>query len=266
MRHFSLRHYLSAVLVVAVVLPASSFAGAYFHLGFGFGCTGCYRPPMQCACPAPAPICPPAPVLRQSYVPQQVVSYEDVPRIEYRRQAYTEQVPVTTYEQVAETVYVPQQVTRTVPRTVMTQQTRYHDVAFQTTERIARTHTQMVPQTTIGFRPVPAPGGCSSCGETSLGLAPMAAPQYRSVLPAAAAPTIMAPTIVAPAHGGIPSMPAISISPYDAPGAVPQYDDVHWSNVRPRTAPIPGSTGVPVRGASLFRPAPTAATVWQSRF
>lgn len=261
MRCLSLRHYLSAVLVVAVVLPASSFAGAYFHLGFGFGCTGCRRPPMQCACPAPMPVCPPAgPVLQQSYVPQQVVSYEDVPRIEYRRQAYTEQVPVTTYEQVAETVYVPQQVTRTVPRTVMTQQTHYRDVAFQTTERIARTHTQMVPQTTIGFRPVSAPGGCSSCGETSLGLAPTAAPHYHSVLPAAA------PTIMAPTQSAIPSMPAISISPYDTPHAVPQYDDVNWSTVQPRIAPTPSSTGIPARGASMFRPAPTAATVWQSRF
>lgn len=266
MRPFSIRHYLSAVLVVAVVLPASSFAGVYFHLGFGFGCGGCHRPPMQCACPAPAPICPPAgPVFQQSYVPQQVVSYQDVPRIEYRRQAYTEQVPVTTYEQVAETVYVPQQVTRTVPRTVMTQQTRYRDVAVQTTERVARTHTQMVPQTTIGFSPVSHPGGCSSCGETSLGLAPLGVPQYGSVLPAAA-PTIMAPTIMAPSHSAIPSMPAISISPYDTPTAVPQYDDVNWSTVQPRTAPIPGRTGAPIRGTSLFRPAPTAATVWQSRF
>ena len=161
MRAFTLRHFLAAVVVVAVVLPASSPAGVYFNLGFGFGCTGCRRPAMNCVCPPPAPICPPVPVLQQSYVPQQFVSYEDVPRIEYRRQAFTEQVPVTTYEHVTETVYVPQQVTRTVPRTVMTEQTRYRDVAFQTTQRIARTHTRMVPQT-IGFTPVSAPGGCST--------------------------------------------------------------------------------------------------------
>ena len=256
MRPFTWRHVLAAAVVVAVVLPASSPAGVYFNLGFGFGCTGCHRPAMNCACPPPAPICPP--VLQQGYVPQQVVSYEDVPHIEYRRQTYTEQVPVTTYEQVTETVYVPQQVTRAVPRTVMTEQTRYRDVAFQTTQRVARTHTRMVPQT-IGFSPV-SPGGCSSCGETSLGLTPTAVPAYPSVLPASA------PTIMAPSNAAIPSMPAISISPYASPAAVPQYDDVNWSTVRPRSAPTPSSSHAPVRGTSLFRPAPSAATVWQSRF
>lgn len=282
---FNLRHVLAAVLVVAVVLPASSLAGAYFNLGFGLGCggcgfslssclcapcLGCRRPPMGCACPPPAPVCPPAgPVFQSSYVPQQFVSYEDVPRVEYRRQAFTEQVPVTTYEQVAETVYVPQQVMRTVPRTVLTEQTRYRDVAFQTTERIARTHTRMIPRTTIGFAPVRAPGGCSSCGETSFGHAPMASPAYPSVLPTAA------PTIMAPSNAAIPSMPTMSVSPYGVPnaasphgahGAVPQYDDVNWSNVRPRSAPTPSSSHAPVRGASMFRPAPSAATVWRSRF
>ena len=74
-----------------------------------------------------------------------------------------------------------------------------------------------------------------------------------------------APTIMAPSSSVIPSMPAISISPYGTPGAVPQYDDVNWSNVRPRTAPAPSSYA-PVRGTSLFRPAPSAATVWQARF
>jgi hypothetical protein len=249
-----MRHLMAAIVVVAVVLPASSFAGIYFNLGFGIGCGGCGHARPQCVCPTPCYGCPPAagPVLQSSYVPQQFVTYQDVPRTEIRRQAFVEQVPVTTYEQVTETVYVPQQVTRTIPRTVMTEQTRYRDVAFQTTQRIAQTQTRFVPQPTIGFAPV---SGCNSCGSSGIGFAPSAIPGYPSVVPTAD-----------PGPASIPSMPSISVSPYSTPSLVPQYDDINWSEVRPRTAPTPSRSHAPIRGTSLFRPAPSAATVWQSRF
>ncbi|MBL8849307.1 MAG: hypothetical protein JNG89_06465 [Planctomycetaceae bacterium] len=245
MRSFTLRHWLAAVLVVAVVLPASSMAGIYFNLGFGFSCNGCglgrvgcqcppcggcYRPPSGCVCPPPTV----GPALPTGCAPQ----------VQIQRQAYVEQVPVTTYQQVSETVYVPQQVTRMVPQTVMMQQTRYRDIAVQA-----------APQPTIGFAPV---SGCSSCGDGH-GFAPAAVHGYPSVLPTAA------PANVPPYTSGIPSMPSISVSPYAAPSAVPQYDDVNWTDVRPRT-PTPSHAHPPVRGTSLFRPAPSAATVWQSRF
>jgi hypothetical protein len=150
---------------------------------------------------------------------------------------------------VTETVYVPQQVTRTVPRTIMTQQTRFRDVAVQTTQPMFSP-----------FAPAAPAVGCNSCGDNHLGFTPTAVPPYPGVLPTAA------PTSVVPSATTIPSMPAISVSPYSTPTPVPEYDDVGWSNVRPRTAPTPSRSHAPVRGASMFRPAPSAATVWQSRF
>lgn len=248
MRPLTLRHIAAAVVVIALVLPASSLAGFYFHLGFGLGCGGCgfalssclcppcascHHPPAGCVCPPPAaPVLPP-------------VSY--VPRTEIHRQAYIEQVPVTTYEQVTQTVYVPHQITRTVPRTVMTQQTRFRDVAVQT----------MQP-TLQPFTPVSPAIGCNSCGSSHFGYTPAPLPGTTGVLPTAT------PTSIAPA--AIPTMPTISVSPYAAPTPVPQYDDVNWTDVRPRATPTPSRTHTPIRGTSLFRPAPSAAAVWQSRF
>ena len=243
MRPYTLRHLFAAVIAVAVVLPTSTVAGIYFNLGFGIGCGGCGRPRPSCLCPpcfrchsAPSNcVCPPAaPVIPSTtYVPQ----------TEIRRQAYIEHVPVTTYEEVTQTVYVPRQVTRTVPRTVMTQQTRYRDVAVQS---YRPTLTQ--------FAPAAPAVGCNTCGENHLGFAPSAVPGYPSILPASA------PAV-------IPSMPAITVSPYASPALVPEYDDVGWRDVYPRShrASHRHSRGS-IRGASMFRPAPSAAAVWQSRF
>lgn len=248
MRPFTLRHIVASVIVVAVVLPASSLAGFYFNLGFGLGCGGCGFSLASCLCPPcggcyqprPSCVCPPmaAPVLPTGCAPA----------VQIQRQAYVEQVPVTTYQQVTETVYVPQQVTRSVPRTVMVQQTRYRDVAYQS------------PQPTVGFAPV---SGCSSCGDGA-GFTPVSIPGYPGIAPTAV-PRAVVPSEAAPYPAAIPSMPSISVSPYSTPAAVPQYDDVNWTDVRPRT-PTPSRTHAPVRGTSLFRPAPSAATVWQSRF
>jgi hypothetical protein len=170
-----------------------------------------------------------------------VVTYQDVPRTEIRREAYVEQVPVTTYERVTETVYVPQQVTKLVPRTVMQAQTRYRDVAVQVTDRVARTHMLFTPQ------PV---AGCGTCGSAPL------------FAPAAIAPS--APAAPA-ANAVIPTMPTIQMTPRDTHTEVPEYDDAGWQTVRPRRpSSSPTRSGPPVRGTSFSRPAPTAATVWQS--
>jgi hypothetical protein len=176
---------------------------------------------------------------------EQIVTYQDVPRTEIRREAYVEQVPVTTYERVTETVYVPQQVTKLVPRTVVQSRTRYRDVAYQVTQRIARTHTHFVPQ------PV---AGCNTCGSAPL------------FAPAGIAP---APTVVptAPATDTvIPTMPSIQVTPHDSATDVPEYDDAGWQTVRPRRQSSPTRSGPPVRGTSFSRQAPSAATVWRSKF
>ena len=73
------------------------------------------------------------PVVQTQYRQEQYLTYRDVPTVQVRREAYVENVPVTTYQQVTETVYVPQQVTKVVPQTTLQAQTRYRDVAYSST-------------------------------------------------------------------------------------------------------------------------------------
>lgn len=256
------RNWLVATAVVAIVIPATSMAGLFGPCGFcglPFAscfcapCHVCHLAPAACLCPAPVYQTGLRPVVQTQYRQEQVVTYRDVPRTQVRREAFVEQVPVTAYEQVTETVYVPQQVTKMVPRTVLQAQTRYRDVAYQVTERVAQTETRLVPQATIGYVPqLPAVAGCNTCGAT--------APSF---LPAAAVPAAVpsaSPTTV------IPSMPPIRVTPGETHQTVPEYDDVEWQTIRPRNKSTPVQKSPPVRGASMFRPAPSAATVWQSRF
>lgn len=265
------RNLLVAAAVVAVVLPATSLAGLFGPCGFcGLSFSSCFCPPCQmchhapaaCACPQPVYQTGLRPVVQTQYRQEQVVTYRDVPRTEMRREAYVEQVPVTTYEQVTETVYVPQQVTRSVPRTVMQPQTRYRDIAYQVTERVAQTETRLVPQQTVGLVPEMRPvAGCNTCGAASAAFVPATVTPYP--VPATVPAAVPSATI--------PSMPAIQVSPHgthqhETHQHVPAYDDVEWQTIRPRNKPAPAHPTPPVRGASHFRPAPSAATVWQSRF
>lgn len=262
--------------VLSVAVPATSWAclpGLFCGMPFGHcicpPCVTCHLPPPSCICVVPVvPVIPVVPVqttlrpvVQTQYRQEQVVTYRDVPTIQHRREAFIEQVPVTAYERVTETVYVPQQVTKMVPRTVLQPQTRYRDVAYQVNQRVAETQTRLVPQQTVSYVPeVRQAASCAgSFGPTSY--IPPAAP-------AAAIPT-MPPITVSP--GRVSENPAFTpgrVSENPAYTPVPQYPDVpttntSWQTIAPRAQSnlAPPS---PARGA--FRPAPSAAAVWQSRF
>lgn len=267
-----MRRYWKLVVVtaaVALALPASSSAGRFgFGIfgncggcGFSLGLCGCAtcgfcrHPRPHCACPPPVvpqPVLPPptsyCPQPQLTYRQEQFTTYRDVPRIQHRREAYVEQVPVTTYQQVTETVYVPQQVTKMVPRTTYQAQTRYRDVAYQVTERIPETHTRLVPEHRISYVP-PTPITADCCG-------PVGTTSY--------APPMGLPSVMAP----VPQSTALPPQHTHHHVPVPEYSypDTSWQQVPSRTAEQPTPADNPVRGASLFRPAPSAAAVWQSRF
>ncbi|REJ93862.1 MAG: hypothetical protein DWQ34_09755 [Planctomycetota bacterium] len=268
-----MRRYWKLVVVtaaLALALPVSTSAGQFgigifgncggcgFSLGLG-GCANCglCQPPRpHFACPppvAPQPVLPPptsyCPPPQISYRQEQYTTYRDVPRIQHRREAYVEQVPVTTYQQVTQTVYVPQQVTKMVPQTTLQAQTRYRDVAYQVTERIPETHTRLVPEQRFSYAP-PTPVVSDCCG---------------GIGSTAYAPPIGLPTAAAP----IPQSALLPYQPTHTHVPVPEYNypaETSWQTVPSRTAEQPTPAANPVRGASLFRPAPTAAAVWQSRF
>lgn len=169
------------------------------------------------------------------FVPQQTVSYRDVPQIQYRQEAYTASVPVTNYQQV----------------------TRYRNVPYQTVARIPQVSTQYVPQTT-------ATAPCSSCmTDTAMGYyggaSSMAAMPYTPT-PAGYSQVAAVPEYPYPvpqpqaaASGGwqtIPQRQADASEVQQMGYYAPSYQPMQRQ---------PAAQG-------MFRPAPSATAAWQSRF
>lgn len=199
------------------------------------GITPSYSPPML----VPQPTLPPTscnpcgPALTQTqYVPQQTVTYRDVPQIQYRQEAYTASVPVTSYQQV----------------------TGYRNVPYQTVARIPQVSTQYVPQVT-------AAAPCTTC-DTG-----MAMPYYAPTMSAFPSYT---PTSVTPAQPtGVPEypypVPQPQASGTDGWQTVPQRQ-ADASSVEQTGYYSHGSYRPRPSAAGMFRPAPSATAAWQSRF
>lgn len=211
-------------------------------------------------------LCPPTPVCT-TLQPRQVTTIQNVPSVEVRREAYVENVPVTTYEQI------------TVPRTVYQPQTRYRDVAVTVNRQVARTHTEYVRQPVVGYTPpltvTSAP--CPTCPTTSASYG--LAPQY-------ATPSSLLSTPVAPyagsMTGSVPTPLALpSAAPAQSQAATLQqpqpYAENSWQSVPQRQAQddsgiqqmgyYPAYSPPPASPSrSMFQPAPSAASVWQSRW
>jgi hypothetical protein len=198
----------------------------------GFGPT--YAPPLSSPpILSPQPTFPPLSCnpcemgfAQTQLVPQQTISYREVPQIQYRQEPYIEQVPVTTYQQV----------------------TRMRSVPYQTMTRIPQVSTQFVPQMTT------AP--CNPC------LTSISTPYIDGGAP------MYAPTpSMHQQFNGVPE--------YPYPATQPQADAGQWQTIPQRQADghsvqqmgyFPHAAPQPTRRQSMFQPAPSAATAWQSRF
>lgn len=237
---------------------AGPWVGSGFgHGGCGLGGCGLGHCGNPCFAPAPCtppllsspPIMTPPPafpsttcdpcgpaVSQMQYVPRQTVTYRDVPQTQFRQEAYTATVPVTTYQQV----------------------TQYRSVPYQTVTRIPQVSTQYVPQVT-------AAAPCNPC------MTGLSTPTY-GYGSTASLPYGMAP-LAQPQTAYVPE--------YPYPVAQPQADATSdWQTVPRRQAQEP-TTAIQQMGyspayspafdgqpgpQSLFRPAPSAATAWQSRW
>ncbi|MFG0335847.1 MAG: hypothetical protein ACF8TS_21010 [Maioricimonas sp. JB049] len=260
------------------------------------GCGVCQLPAPSCCCPAPV-LPPPQPVFQTQYRPlvetqyrqQQVVKYQEVPQLEYRREAYVESVPVTTYRQETvdegsyQMVWVPRPVTRAVPQTVYQQQTKYRDVAYQTTRRVAKVETQLIPQQHVRYVPeVRQVGVAAGSTYSAFGTTAYVAPTYAPAPITAAVPPVVAPPVTTTVQA--PPLPAArSYSVPQRTAAVPEYS-TPLPDYSPSAAPAPAASDewmqVPSRNAqapaqaepvrtpgaqSRFSPAPSAASVWMSQ-
>ena len=169
------------------------------------------------------------PMTQTEFVPQQTVSYREVPQIQYRQEAYTESVPVTSYQQV----------------------TRFRSVPYRTVARIPQVSTQYVPQQrTSYYTPTVACDPCLSGTSVS---------QYG--LPAAA------PYGFGAQDAGVPVYPSTPAPQADANAewqTIPQRQARQDDGIEQMGGYSNSYRARPRRSA--FQPAPSAATAWQSRW
>lgn len=217
--------------VLGGVIPFGLTATSLTAQVFPGGCHNCQRPVATCNCTAQRP------VVETQMVPQQVTSYRNEVVTQYRQEAYTQAVPVTTYRDVVvdeggyQTVYVPKMVTKRVPQTVYQQQTAYRSVPYQVTRQVPQVSTQMVPQQIVRYQPysyqttqaapivsAPVYSQAPTCAAPMACAAPMSyAPVASPCLPcggvAYSAPTCVGTPVIGQAYHSAPviaSVPAVN--------------------------------------------------------
>lgn len=144
-----------AVLSLLATVSTSTQVSAGW---FWRNCHHCQRPVNQCNCQSHQPmigtqsVVGTQPVIETQMIPQQVTTYRTEVSTQYRQEAFTQIVPVTTYRDVIvdegsyQTVYVPKHVIKRIPQVSYQQQTVYRNVPYQVTQQVPQVITQMVPR------------------------------------------------------------------------------------------------------------------------
>ncbi len=189
------------------------------------------------------------PVWQTQFRPQQVLTYRDAAHTEYRQEAYLKTVQVKTYESTLvdeggyERVWVPKLVRKVVPRTAWQQQLGYRTVPYLINRRIPQLSTRYLPQQRLAYLPS---------------------------VPAVAAFPVAEPVVTTSAGPDFPTDVAddISITPRAiarSPKPEANTRDTARKSTRSERSSRTRYDGYrPVR-TSRFVPAPSAATVWQTR-
>jgi hypothetical protein len=271
------------------LIPETSQA-QLFRRPFHECCETCEMPQAQCSCTQTRP------VVQTQLRAQQITTYRDVTETHIRNETVVENVPSTTYRNVTvdegnyQMVWVPKPVTKQVAQTVVQQQVKTRAVPYQVTRRVPQISTQLVPVQTVQHITETVPysvpmtamaiptASCNSCGHSSTAMG----------LPHLSHQIGYAPSFVqaAPMTASIPTMPAITVplpqtalapTPTPAGSSVEQWQTIPArgsSESRSRNYESPSSRAVPTpmdeanqspRRTSMFVPAPSAATVWNSR-
>ena len=286
---------LLAVLGLIPVGFSATPASAQF---FSRGCNNCQRPVNRCNCQPQQPVMQ-QPVIETEMVPQQVTTFRNEVVTQYRQEAVTQNVPVTTYRDIVvdegsyQTVYVPKQVTKRIPQVSYQQQVAYRQVPVQTTRQVPQVVTQMVPRQVVRQQPycqtaqvtpmyvAPiAAARCGPCGTTAFAPAPI----YQSV-PTVGQSVYGGQVIAAPIHSNpVTMLPPTSTTtssvsfptaaePHSAPVPDPKFLDSpgaareSWTTVGSKSGKV-SHAGESVASGVQFKPARTVYRSWetQSRF
>lgn len=275
---------LLAVLSAISVMSSTTNVSAQW---FSRGCQNCQRPVNHCNCRSHQP------VVETQMVPQQVTTFRNEVVTQYRTEAITQNVPVTTYRDVVvdegsyQTVYVPKQVTKRIPQVTYQQQIGYRSVPVQVTRQVPQVVTQMVAQPVVRTQAYSFPTAASpvvACGPCG-GMAFVPTPIYQAVptlsqstlgRPAVASnPVTMLPLTSASTSADSPLADAKSYSVpvpdpkfLESPGAVAARDS--WTTVGSRNDGRSGSSGSDDSRTSStsgvrFKPARMVYQSWESQ-
>ena len=294
-----MRMHVRGGLMLAVLSLTSfgfSVAPASAQL-FSRGCKNCQRPANHCNCRSQQP------VMETQMVPQQVTTMRNEVVTQYRQEAFTQNVPVTTYRDVTvdeggfQTVYVPKQVTKRIPQVSYQSQVAYRSVPYQVTRQVPQVVTQMVAQPTVRYQPqsyqaasVPvyqvAPVAVAPCGPCG-GMAFAPVPIYQTApiigqpiqnIPVISAPINLNPVTMLPPNYSVTtsiSQP-VEADSHSAPVPDPKFLDSPgaardaWTTVGARSGGRSETNG---SGASQttsnsgvrFKPARTVFQTWESQ-
>ena len=303
--------------LVPMVLTESTASAQLF--GFGRGCNNCNRAADQCQCkpklfrsrcrcqrPADQcncgaqqqvisqPVIGQQQIIETQMVPQQTTVMRNEVVTQYRQEAVTQNVPVTTYRNVVvdeggyQMVYVPKQVTKQVPEVTYQQQIAYRSVPYQATRQVPQVVTQMVPQQIVRTQPytyqttqvatmiaAPVARGCAPCG-TAYGIAPYA-PISQSYIsaPAVASPLIYNPVTMLPPTAASPTPAYAESEAHSNPVPDPKFLDSpgaareSWSTIGSRNGSRSDASYDDNRtsstGSIRFKPASTVYRSWETQ-
>ena len=286
-----MRQFLWAWMLLSgavAVLPGPAEAQLFRRRGC---CEKCEQPPAACTCTQTRP------VVQTQLRAQQVTTFRDVVETHMRNETVVQNVPVTTYKQVTvdeggyQMVWVPKPMTKQVAQTVIQQQAQSRAVPYQVTRRIPQVSTQLIPVQTVQHITETVPmtawappqvtfqAAASSCNTCDSPLSTAFAPQY---FPPPMTTAIAPQPQYSPAAPAIATLPAISV-PLPQSARAPESQSDQWQVIPFRsnapTASPNQSYDSPSRSVPMpmeearnhsprsgkFVPAPTAATVWNSR-
>ncbi len=275
---------LLAVLSAISVISSTTNVSAQW---FSRGCQHCQQPVNRCNCQSHQP------VVGTQMVPQQVTTFRNEVVTQYRQEAITQNVPVTTFRDVVvdegsyQTVYVPKQVAKRIPQVSYQQQVVYRSVPYQVTRQVPQVVTQMVAQPVVRTQAYAFPTAVSpvvACGPCG-GLVYAPTPIYQAVptlsqsalgRPAVASnPVTMLPLTSASnstdsqlADAKSYSVPVPDPKFLESPGAMAARES--WTTVGSRNDGRSGSQGSDDSRSSStngirFRPARMVYQSWESQ-
>ncbi len=269
---------LLAVLSAITVMSSTTNVSAQF---FSRGCNTCQRPVNHCNCQSHQP------VVETQMVPQQVATFRNEVVTQYRTEAISQTVPITTYRDVVvdegsyQTVYVPKQVTKRIPQVSYQQQIGYRSVPYQVTRQVPQVVTQMVAQPVVRTQAYAVPTvvspvvACNPCG----GVAYVPTPIYQPA-PALSQSTIGRPVVAANPVTMLPltsasnsadsqvadsksyAVPVPDPKFLESPGAAASRDS--WTKVGSRSNG-PDDSRTSSNSGVRFKPARTVYQSWESQ-